>query len=120
MSIKRSERTGAPSAPASTCVVVSGHPVSALRCELAERTVSFPPSIVKVWESIDGEAGEKLIIYTDKGRVTVTGRGLAAVHDALDAGRLQVIRESPGRRDVPDDEPWIQAIVVDFTKEKSD
>ena len=114
MSIKRRETDAATTAPKITsCAVVSVNPITVMRFELAERTVCCPLSSLSRWEwSNIGE--EKLVIDLAKDRVTVTGRGLAAVLDALDAGRLQVLRESPPTRTPPqDDQPRIDGIKIE-------
>jgi len=114
VSIKRRETGETLAAPKPTsCAVVSVNPITVVRFELAERTVCCPLSGLSRWEwSNVGE--EKLVIDLAKDRVTVTGRGLAAVLDALDAGRLQVLRESPPTRTPPqDDQPRIDGIKIE-------
>ncbi len=114
MSIKRREPPGGtPPAKPTGCVVVSISPITSVRFELAEKTVCCPLSAVARWEwSNVGE--EKLIIDLAKDRVTVTGRGLASVLDALDVGRLQVLRESPPTRAPgPDDQPRVCGIKIE-------
>ena len=114
MSIKRREPpAGSSPARPTACVVVSVNPITAVRFELAEKTVCCPLFGIARWEwSNVGE--EKLIIDLAKDRVTVTGRGLASVLDALDAGRLQVLRESPpARMPVQDDQPRVAEIKIE-------
>lgn len=114
MSIKRRESPGgAPPVTPGPCVVVSVNPITAIRFELAGRTVCCPLSGLARWEWSNVEE-EKLVIDLAKDRVTVTGHGLATVLDALDAGRLQVLREVPPTRiPAPEGQPRIDGIKIE-------
>jgi hypothetical protein len=94
-------------------MVVSVTRVPAVRFELVDRVFSMPAASLKSWESLSG-TDEKIVIHAASGKVTVIGRGLEAVHDALDNGRLQVLRESPGASAALHDGPVILAIKLDL------
>ena len=93
--------------------MISAMRVTAVRFELVDRVVTLPAASLKMWESLSGTE-EKILIHTANGRVIVVGRGLDAVHEALDTGRLQALRESPGASVALDDDPRIQAITIEM------
>lgn len=67
-----------------------------VRFVVADRSVSFPFHAFKRWEFNPGTT-DSLVIRVEDEIVTVQGRGLATVRDALDAGALLVLRVKPGR-----------------------
>ena len=67
-----------------------------VRFVVGDRSVSFPFHSFKRWEFNPGTT-DTLAIRIEEEIVTVQGRGLAAVRDALDAGALLILRVKPGR-----------------------
>jgi len=119
MSIKRLE-PGTAAGKTDACVVVSGHPVPAVRFELTDRTISCATGEIRRWElALAEEGNEQLIITAGKDTVIVTGRGLMTAHTALDQVRLQTLREAPARRASYAEEPWIQSITIETVKRPS-
>jgi hypothetical protein len=116
MSIKRLD-PGTAAGKSDACVVVSGHPVPAVRFELADRTISYLTAEIRRWELVLADQGdERLLITAGNDIVVVTGRGLMTAHTALDQIRLQILREAPARRVSYAEEPWIHRIEVETIK----
>lgn len=83
----------------------------------ADRSVSFPLHAFKRWEFNPGTT-DTLVIRVEEELVTVQGRGLAAVRDALDAGALLVLRVKPGRApSAPPDETSVSGITFAVASE---
>jgi hypothetical protein len=68
-----------------------------LRFATAETEVSFPYHQLRRWELKLGEI-EILTILAGDETITVTGRSLCAVRDAIEATALEILRLSPGRK----------------------
>jgi hypothetical protein len=81
-----------------------------VRFVVGDRSVSFPFHAFKRWEFAPG-ATDLLTIRIEQEIVTVQGRGLAVVRDALDAGELLVLRAKAGRLlSAPTDETTVTGI----------
>ena len=88
-----------------------------VRFVIADRSVSFPFHAFKRWE-FNPETTDTLVIRVEDEIVTVQGRGLAAVRDALDAGALLVLRVKPGRApSAPPDETTVTGITFAVASE---
>jgi hypothetical protein len=88
-----------------------------VRFVVADRSVSFPFHAFKRWEFNPGTT-DTLVIRVEDEIVTVQGRGLAAVRDALDAGALLVLRVKPGRvPSAPPDETTVTGITFAVASE---
>lgn len=96
MKIRRNEVVAA---PPSSCfdLIVEGTStsVAAFRVELADRIVSFARDELRRWTLLHGEP-QRLVIHIGHDlAVSVVGKGLDALHEALDHDRLRSIRCSP-------------------------
>ena len=88
-----------------------------VRFVVADRSVSFPFHAFRRWEFNPGTT-DNLTIRIEEEIVTVQGRGLAAVRDALDAGALLVLRVKPGRvPSAPTDETTVTGITFAVASE---
>lgn len=88
-----------------------------VRFVVGDRSVSFPLHAFKRWELVSG-ATDTLTIRIDQEIVTVQGRGLAVVRDALDAGELLVLRAKPGRLpSAPPDETTVTGLTFAVASE---
>ena len=88
-----------------------------VRFVVADRTVSFPFHAFKRWEFNQGST-DTLVIRVEEEIVTVQGRSLAVVRDALDAGALLVLRVKPGRApSAPPDETTVTGITFAVASE---
>lgn len=72
----------------------SGETASVLRLCTPGRTVSFPSSLLRRWELAQEHT---LTLLAGDETVTIEGRDLSAVRDALDAQRLHLLRVTHGR-----------------------
>lgn len=99
------------------CVVVSGHPVPAVRFEMSDRIISYLTAQIRRWELVSSDEGEdKLVIRAGPDAVTVIGRGLVMAHTALDQARLHTIRETPARQASYAEEPWVRSVAIETIK----
>lgn len=88
-----------------------------VRFVVGDKSVSFPLHAFKRWEFMPG-ATEMIAVRTEAETITITGRGLAAVRDALDAGELLVLRVKPGRAtSEPPDETAVTGIAFAVASE---
>jgi len=88
-----------------------------VRFVVADRTVSFPFHAFKRWEFNPGTT-DTLVIRVEEEIVTVQGRSLSVVRDALDAGALLVLRVKPGRApSAPPDETTVTGITFAVASE---
>lgn len=79
----------------------------------SEKTHSYPYRVISSWHWTDG-ASEELRIEASADQVTIKGRGLERIVEALDRGTLEVLCEVPGQ--VPTSEEyavWITAISIE-------
>jgi len=85
-----------PTAPTWGVVAVEAEAPSVLRLECADRTESLPYHTLMRWTHHLG-ADETLTIQTGSLVITVRGRELVPIREALDAGRLVSLRASEAR-----------------------
>ena len=64
-----------------------------------EETHSYPYRALSCWHWRDGGTEEQLEIEAGSDLLTVTGRGLERLVEALDQNVLQILREDPSKRD---------------------
>jgi hypothetical protein len=78
-----------------------------------EETHSYPYRALSCWHWRGGIAEEKLEIEAGSDLVTVTGRGLERLVEALDRSALEVLRETSeiGSTE-PENAIWVSAITV--------
>ena len=79
----------------------------------SEKTHSYPYRVLSSWHWTDG-APEELRIEASADQVTIKGRGLERIVEALDRGTLEVLCEVSG--EVPTSEEyavWITAISIE-------
>lgn len=112
--IKRSQSTGGAMPPAPGWGVVADVTarVAAVRFEWADRSLSCPYAAFTRWEWTRSEP-ETLVITTRKERIVLSGRGLETVRDALDSGKLQVVRAQGERHAAVAGGTWIEAIKIE-------
>jgi len=89
--------------------------LSMLRVELPaqngkQETHAFAYSGLSRWLCRKTGEDEELEIHFDKQVVKVQGRGLGKLIDALDEGRLKLIRTCPAEITPPS--PWIKVLIV--------
>ena len=87
--------------------------VFALRLEWTDRSVSFPYSALLRWEWLGGQT-EALLMTFSKELVSVRGRGLEALRDGLDRGRLQSVREQGERHAEAGGATTIRSITIEL------
>lgn len=85
-----------PPPPAWGLLAAKGDMAAAVRFILGNRSVSFPYHTLARWEHSAGNP-ESLTVRAGKELITVTGRSLAVLRDALDEGMLLQIRMTPAR-----------------------
>jgi hypothetical protein len=90
-----------------------GRSAVVLRAVLTDRTVSLPYHTLARWELSLGET-ETLIVHSGPLVVTVRGRRLGPLRDALDTARLEQVRAQGERAALHAvaTEPWIQSITI--------
>ena len=81
----------APAPPTWGVLADSGEPATVIRFESADGAYSYPYHALTRWVLQVGEP-QTLVIEAGADRVIVRGRELEVVRDALDAGRLRVLR----------------------------
>lgn len=81
----------APAPPTWGVLADSGEPAAVIRFECAEGAYSYPYHALTRW-ILQVDEPQNLIIEAGADRVIVRGRELEVVRDALDAGRLRVLR----------------------------
>jgi hypothetical protein len=91
--------------------------LSMLRVELPaqngkQETHAFAYSSLSRWLSRKTGENEELEIHFGKQSVKVQGRGLGKLIDALDEGRLKLIRTCPAEMNQA--LPWIKALTAEF------
>jgi hypothetical protein len=78
-----------------------------------EKTHSYPYRVITSWHWTDAAPEEELKIEASADLITVRGRGLDQIVDALDRGMLEILREIPGITPAPEDGMiWISTITV--------
>jgi hypothetical protein len=79
----------------------------------SEKTHSYPYRVISSWHWTDG-ASEELRIEAGPDQVTIKGRGLERVVEALDRGTLEILCEVPGEiLPVEQHAIWITSINVE-------
>lgn len=89
-----------------------GRHASVIRFVTSERTISWPCHALVRWEWTSGD-NQTLQVHAAGGVVTITGKRLDVLRDALDAGRLervQVMTERAAAANVAD--PFVREITV--------
>jgi len=82
-----------------------------IRFVTADGTFSWPCHGLIRWEWKSGEA-QSLTIYAAGASITVTGRRLDVLRDALDAGRLERVQLMTDRTLGSDTEPQVRGITI--------
>jgi hypothetical protein len=90
----------------------AGEQVGVIRFECAAGDYSFPYHVLSRW-ALHAGPPESLIIQAGKDTVTVHGRQLSAVRDALEAGRLRVLRATSPRYPPVRSGPEISALIIE-------
>jgi len=85
-----------PNPPTWGVLAQDGEPVSSMRFECAVASYSYPYHRLDRWIFHPGDP-ERLIVQAGKDTITICGRELVSVRDALENGRLRVLR-SAGER----------------------
>lgn len=76
------------------------------------RTHSYPYRVLSSWHWTDGPV-EELRIEAGADLVTIRGRGLDRIVEALDRGVLAILREIPGEAPAKEDAHiWVSTIVI--------
>ena len=96
-------------------VVPDAKSLSMLRVELPaqngkQETHAFAYSSLSRWLSCKSGENEELEIHFGKQSVKVQGRGLGKLIDALDEGRLKLLRTCPS--ELIHTQPWIKELTV--------
>lgn len=81
----------APAPPAWGILAEPGEAVSSIRFECADGAYSYPYHTLARWV-LQSMPAETLVIHANKDSIMVHGRQLATIRDALDAGRIRVLR----------------------------
>ena len=79
-----------------------------------QKTHSYPYRVLTAWHWQDGEEREELRIEAANDLITVHGKRLDRIVDALDTGTLEVLSEIPG--DMPSENGeaiWVSRIRVE-------
>jgi hypothetical protein len=77
-----------------------------------QKTHSYPYRVISSWHWRDGEM-EELKIEASADLVTVMGRGLDHIVEALDRGILEILCEVPGNISQAEESPiWVKAITI--------
>ena len=99
-----------PAPPAWGRLADEGRKVAVVRFVLPDRTISIPYGNLTRWELQTGDA-QTLTLHTTGGRLTIRGRDLETLRDALDNARLESVRARGDRPAAPGrGEPWIRSI----------
>lgn len=104
-----------PAPPSWGLLAAKGDLAAAVRFIIGNRTVSYPCHALSRWELSAGNA-DSLVIWTGKDQVTVTGRKLAALRDALDDGVLLQVKISAARYADVRTGPMVTAITIEPLK----
>jgi hypothetical protein len=88
-----------------------GRAAAVIRFVTSEATYSWPLHGVVRWDWKDGDS-QTLTIFAAGAAVTIHGRRLEVLRDALDAGRLERVQVMSERSAPPSSEPFIRGITV--------
>ncbi len=79
----------------------------------SEKTHSYPYRVISSWHWTNG-ASEELRIDASADQVTIKGRGLERIVEALDRGNLEILCEVPGEMPPLEEHAvWITAISIE-------
>lgn len=92
-------------------LVDEGKLAAVVRFVTPQQTVSWPMHGLIRWIWTPGET-ESLVVHAAGATITVTGRKLDVVRDALDAGRLQQLQMMTERRGSTGAEPFVRGIAI--------
>lgn len=101
-----------PPAPAWGELADAGEAVGVIRIECTAGDYSFPYHVLSRW-ALHAGPPESLVIQAGKDTVTVHGRQLSAVRDALETGRLRVLRATSQRYSPVRSGPEISALIIE-------
>ena len=114
MSIKQSAKNDPlmpPPVPPWGKIEPEGKTTEVVRFVLADRTVSFRLSEVKRWEHVAGNP-ETLVLKAGKEAVTIEGKELVTIREALDKARLVEVRINANRPSLQPG-PVVRAITIE-------
>lgn len=78
-----------------------------------QKTHSYPYRVISSWHWSDGEV-EELKIEASADQITVKGRGLDRIVEALDRGTLEILCEVPGETPLHEEGAiWVSTITVE-------
>lgn len=92
-------------------LVDEGKLAAVVRFVTPQQTASWPVHGLIRWLWTPGEA-ELLVIHASGGTITITGRKLDAVRDALDSGRLQQVQVMTERGGGAGAGPFVRGIAI--------
>lgn len=101
-----------PPSPAWGDLAEPGEPVGVIRFECEDGAYSYPYHVLAQWV-LQGSAPETLVIHAGSDRVIVRGRQLDKIRNALDSGRLQVVRCTNERYIDSEVNPVVERIEVE-------
>jgi hypothetical protein len=93
-------------------VADSGQPVTAVVFECTEAAYSYPYHTLSRWVLTPGTS-ETLRVQAGEDEVTIQGRNLKSISDALASARLRTLRAICTRYDTPNDEVVVSRISVE-------
>lgn len=102
--------TTEPAAPAWGIVADAPENVAVVRFDTPSGSHSYPYHTLARWTL--SPAADELRIHASREVITVRGRGLSALRDALDEGRLKLVRATPERYAGLRSGPAVQSIEV--------
>jgi hypothetical protein len=80
----------------------------------SEKTHSYPYRVISSWHWANAVTEEELKIEASADLITVKGRGLDRVVEALDRGMLEILREIPQEMLSEKESPiWVSAITIE-------
>jgi hypothetical protein len=86
----------------------------------SEETYSYPYRVLSSWHWRGGIAEEELEIEAGSDLVTVTGRGLERLVEALDRSALEILNETPeSKSGMADDPIQISSINISYPRDAS-
>lgn len=95
-------------------IAAKGEERPVVRFVVGDQTVSFPTHVFRRWELTSGET-DTLRILADREVITVKGRSLDRIRDALDSGLLLEVRARSARIDAGAE---TVVTIISFTVEK--
>jgi hypothetical protein len=92
-------------------LVDEGRLAAVVRFVTPQQTASWPVHGLIRWVWTSGET-ESLVIYASGATITITGRKLEPIRDALDSGRLQQVQVMTERGGATATGPFIRGITI--------